>query len=670
MIQFLSANWLFLGLLALPIIALYMLKLRRRDVQVSSTMLWSALLRDRQANTPWQRLKRNLLLLLQLLILAALVIALARPSIPVPTLASGSMIVLLDASASMSSTDISPTRFEAARQTVRELIRKMDRSSQMTLVQVSNPPVILANNETDQEKLNQALDKAVPSQGSADWSTAIAMAAGVISGQTHSGQTSVLVVSDGGLPAEGLPPLPVEARYIPIGKSGENLAIAALSLRLEQGRLQLFTSVVNYGENNHTTLLSIEIDGELILTQVLSFEPGETKDVTLSDLPTASRIVKAYLSSPEGAENSVDSLSLDNTAFAVNQESSQKNIFLLTQDYVTRGEENQFLLGVLSALELSARRPVLNKPASPDAVPAIPPLPADPYDLYILDGLYPVDPQTSQPVLPRNGSLLLINPPEITLSGFLTSTATVTPTLPAEVLPDPLTRYLDWSAVYIARTKTVEAASWARTLVRAGDLPLVLAGEHNGQRIAVISFDLHDSDLPLQVAYPILMANLFNYLLPEQSVQVPEEGIQPDESVEIRVPVDTKEIVVGKPGQSFVRMPVMRASLEFSETNELGIYAVNFLSANAGNDRSEYFAVNLFDPLESQTRPSPVIHLGQETVLAAKPDRASQRELWPWLGALALLILLIEWWAYHRRMTLPVSLRNFWQQLFKRAKRA
>ena len=78
-----------LSALAIPIVIFYMLKLRRREVTVSSTLLWQMVLRDRQANAPWQRLRRNLLLLLQLLILAALILALARPAISVPTLADG-----------------------------------------------------------------------------------------------------------------------------------------------------------------------------------------------------------------------------------------------------------------------------------------------------------------------------------------------------------------------------------------------------------------------------------------------------------------------------------------------------------------------------------------------------------------------------------------------------
>jgi Ca-activated chloride channel homolog len=103
------------ALLAIPVILLYMLRLRRREVVVSSTFLWQQILRDREANTPWQRLKRNLLLFLQLLILAALVFGLARPFIVVPAVSAGQIAVLLDASASMNATD-SPdgTRFEEA----------------------------------------------------------------------------------------------------------------------------------------------------------------------------------------------------------------------------------------------------------------------------------------------------------------------------------------------------------------------------------------------------------------------------------------------------------------------------------------------------------------------------------------------------------------------------
>ena len=91
--SFLLPAGIALAVLAIPILLLYMLKLRRKQVQVSSTLLWERLLRDQQANTPWQKIKRNLLLFLQLLILAALTLAFMRPAIQTPVVASGSVRV-------------------------------------------------------------------------------------------------------------------------------------------------------------------------------------------------------------------------------------------------------------------------------------------------------------------------------------------------------------------------------------------------------------------------------------------------------------------------------------------------------------------------------------------------------------------------------------------------
>ena len=129
-----------LAALAVPIILLYMLKLRRKQETVSSTFLWRQRLREQQANAPWQKLKRNLLLLLQLLILAALVFALTRPALQVPVVASGSVIVLLDASASMNAVDVNPTRFDSARDSVLDLINGLSPASSLTLMPYRNKP--------------------------------------------------------------------------------------------------------------------------------------------------------------------------------------------------------------------------------------------------------------------------------------------------------------------------------------------------------------------------------------------------------------------------------------------------------------------------------------------------------------------------------------------------
>src|SRR5829696_6678990 len=95
---------LFLPLLAV-IAAFYLLRLRRPETAVSSLHLWETLLRDREANAPWQRLRTNLLLFLQLLIVAALILALARPWSTSSAPGGRNLIIVLDTSASMGATD-------------------------------------------------------------------------------------------------------------------------------------------------------------------------------------------------------------------------------------------------------------------------------------------------------------------------------------------------------------------------------------------------------------------------------------------------------------------------------------------------------------------------------------------------------------------------------------
>ncbi|MEO0564743.1 MAG: VWA domain-containing protein, partial [Chloroflexota bacterium] len=177
----------FLGLLlAGPVILMYMLRLRRREVVVSSTFLWEQVLQDNEANTPWQRLRRNLLLLLQLLILALLAFALARPFITVPAVSTGQIALLLDASASMNATDTEgATRFEAAQAEALAIIDTMTADDTMTVIRVAGAPEVLVPQTGDRVLLREAVQNATPSDSRADWNAALTLAAGTADANTE-----------------------------------------------------------------------------------------------------------------------------------------------------------------------------------------------------------------------------------------------------------------------------------------------------------------------------------------------------------------------------------------------------------------------------------------------------------------------------------------------------
>jgi hypothetical protein len=633
--SFLAPLFLALSTLAIPIVILYMLKLRRRETEVSSTMLWRMVLRDREANAPWQRLRRNLLLLLQLLLLALLVVALARPFIPVPVVASGQVTVLLDASASMNATDVQPSRFEAAQAVARQLANDLTQEGLMTIILVGPQPRVLASATNDKLELRNAINAAQPTIGSADWETAFALAAGANGSVANS--TTVLI-SDGGLP-EKLPALTGEVRYVPIGSQPANLGISALSLRPASGGPQLFASVANYGDVDARTILTINLDGELFNAQQLEVPAGKTSNVIIQAYE-GTALAEAVLSPPVGATNT-DYLPTDDKAWAVFNPPQTGRVLFISRD------GNIFVEQLLAALP--GLQPFRQ---SVDAPP-----PTDPFDLYVYDGVI-------SNTLPSK-ELLLVNPPPnplFTVGDAFTPTITSTITL----VDDPLLSFVDFSNVHILRAREVQTPAWARTLISVDGKPLVFVGTLDRRRIAVFTFDLRDSDLPLQIAYPILMSNLITWLTPSTVISESGETVHPGDTVTVRPEVGEQAVGIQAPDGQFFIAPASEAGVLFSDTHQLGIYGVGTVSVQEGGKFAGFFAVNLFDPLESKIEPAETLTVGRAQVSAAVRGQVGQREFWSFVAAAALAILIVEWWVYHRGSTVPGA--SGWRGFFQRKK--
>lgn len=619
--KFLTPTYLALAALAVPIIILYMLRLRRREVVISSTMLWQRLMQDREANTPWQKLRRNLLLLLQLLILAALVLALARPFVPVPGVAAGSVALLLDASASMSATDMpgGGTRFEAAQEQARALVGELASDEVMTVIAAGPVPEVLISPTGDRAALREAINRARPTQAPADWEAAFALAGASIAGREDA---TIVILSDGGLP-DDLPPLPAEVRYIPIGRAADNLAISALAVRPLSESPQLFASVTNYSDRDADVILSLEVDGQLQTAERLSVPAGGSADLTLTDLPETTQVIRAELSAPvEGGLT--DYLPLDDVAYAVYAPPVGGRVLLIT-------EGNLFLEQVLAAM------PGIEAFRAPPGD-----LPGAEFDLVILDGWLPEE-------LPA-ANLWIIHPTRTT--GLFAVGEAFTETRFLRQADDPVLSFVDFEDVAIREAVLVETPGWARTLVEAEGGPLLLAGTTGGRRVAILTFDLHASDLPLKIAFPILVANLLEWFSPARPFDAPD-GLIPGEPLVIRPRPGTTEYRITLPDGSLRTFPVTDAPLTFAATDQPGVYRVELVGEGEGASGG-LFAVNLFAPQESRIAPAEAIRIGQTEVAQAGPgDEAGQREFWFWLAVAALVVLLVEWWVYHRGSGLP-----------------
>jgi hypothetical protein len=590
--------------LSIPILLLYMLKLRRREVVVSSTLLWERLVRDREANTPWQRLRRNLLLLLQLLILALLTVALARPFLPTSSIAGGSVVILLDASASMQATDIHPTRFEAARGVAQEVLSGLRPGEIGSIISVGPKAVALTPATGDRAALRRALANATPSNGPADWQAAAALTAATAAGAE---EVEIVIISDGAM--EPLPPLPGEVRFVSIGERGDNLGITALALREARAGPQGFLQVSNFGDAAVDVGAEFRADGRLLDVRPLTAPPHDSARIVLDDLPYDLTRLEVRLTTS-------DPLPLDDVAWAVRSPPSAQSVLLVTPG-------NLFLehaLEMLPGVELTRLAP--NQPLPPES-----------YDLIVHDG-------TVTRTLPA-GNVWAIGQ-----YGDASTLFTNTRIIDVET-DDPILRHVDLDDVHVLQAWKVGPLPGAQVLIEAEGGPLLLVAERPEGRLAVLTFDLHDSDLPLRVAFPILTANLTQWLLPQRGMGE-TTSIHPGDPIVIQPVPDAEGVVVTAPDGSRHQLPVGESPLTFTATEQLGVYEITQVGPSDALLRSSLMATNLFREAESDITPLETVRVGETEVRMTTQREQGQRELWPWLTAAALGVLAWEWWVYQR----------------------
>ncbi|MFP4320964.1 MAG: VWA domain-containing protein [Anaerolineales bacterium] len=607
--------------LSIPIVLLYMLRLRRTEMRISSNFLWRDLVRDREANAPWQKLRFSWLLLLQLLILALFVLALMRPVIEVETISDGRIVVLLDASASMNAVDVDDTRFSAAQTATLEVVDTLGGDDTMTVIRVADVPQVLITSSDDETDLRAAIRRAEPGTGAADWSAALTLAA---AGGRGVEDLDVVIVSDGGLPP-GLPDVPGDLRLLPIGQERENLAITALSVREIPGEgAQLFAQLRNFGGQDAEVIFDIELDGELFSAQRYDLPAGERADIVVEDLPADFQTLQAGLNAP-AASAVPDYLPDDDNAYAVRALRGAGDVLLVT-------ERNIFLSQIFNSI------PGMDvTQAAPSAG-----LPSGTFDLYIFDQWLPenlpdadmfiVAPTTNTPLFDVGGTVEDINQAAVT-------------TVAEE---NPITAFLDFDDVNIRAFQQLSGYDgWAQTLIQAQGGPLLLAGEIGNNQVAILTFALQDSDLPLQLAYPILISNLAQWYTPPSALQL-TGSLAPGDTVSIRALTGTQARVTLPDDETLTLFfEGERGEIIFADTTQPGVYQVEVLDGDTRITR-EFFAVNLFNAQESAIAPAESVTVGTTTITEATREETGERELWPFLLWAGLALLLFEWLYYHR----------------------
>jgi hypothetical protein len=223
------------GIAGAMVVAFYLLKLRRRSVATPFSPLWQRILRDKEATSLFSKLKRILSLLVQLALLFLLIAAMGDPRVAASFVKGRNLVVLVDASASMQATDVSPNRLGVAKEEVKSMIRGLGGADRMLVAQMDAVVTPMGPMSGDTSELERDLDQVKATDTRADFPRALRFATDVLRGADSA---EIVVVSDGDLgeatDASGSVHLgDVKLSYVKVGKGSRNVGVTALPARQE-----------------------------------------------------------------------------------------------------------------------------------------------------------------------------------------------------------------------------------------------------------------------------------------------------------------------------------------------------------------------------------------------------------------------------------------------------
>ncbi len=599
------------------IVALYFLKARRPARPVSSTVWWRPVILDRQATIPWQRPRPSWLLALQALAAILVIGALLRPALVSAQALAGQTIVVIDNSETMQATDVAPSRFAVAVADARGLVDRLGPHARMTLIAMSPSPAVIASAVGQRQPLLQALEQLKPTDAQADLQDALQLA--VASAGPKTSGTRLIILSDG--LTEPLPEpvtLPFPVQYKRIGVSNESSAITSLTVAPGVTSESAVAHLQDFGQEPAPLTVEMFADGQLTDAQSADLAPGGGQDITFA-VPRGTNYVKVTLL-PHG------DLAADDGAVAVASPPRKIRVLLVTSGDVFLEKALELRPDVTLTTEAPAgwRQ---SQASSPDV------------DLFVFDGFVP-------PQLPSRSPFLLVGPPPDRQLG------SGRPIVPGPLLPaeanDPLLYDVDLSNVDVAASADLQNSTFGTAVISSPGGPVLIVRDAAPSEppAAVLGVYLHDSDLVLRSAFPILVNHLSEFLAPDA---VPALSQQPGSPVTLAPGPGAREVRVTRPDGSTEVIAAGRASLAasggtllFTGTDEVGLYTVTVVT---GLDREHsYIAVN---PPGVPIAPQQQLDVTGTTAKA--PTSASLYQgLWTAAAVAALVVLALEWLVYHR----------------------
>ena len=685
--------WFVLAGVPVGIIALYFLKLRRRPVRVPSTILWRRSLEDLHVNSLFQRLRRNLLLFLQLLMVALVMLALLGPRMRGTAGQGQRFVLLVDCSASMSATDIAPTRLDKAKEQAKKVVSEMGSNDLAMVIKFAETAQVVSNYTSDRRALAQRIDSIQPTQARTSLRDGLQVAAGLANPSKQIGEGVVassvvtpklFIYTDGGFadvegfslgnlepevvvigpppPSYGAPRPAAVASASPMAGAtdklpnpSDNVGIMALQTRRDEDKpdiYQLFGRVHNFRETEVATeaqlyRLSTGKKGEETrLVDVIALKiPPQTDQSFKFDLPDTG------LAPFEVRLTITDSLAVDNHAFTVAGTTRKAQLLVISAG-------NRYLTDTLKTPAAVERADISIIGPEEQKNPAIArDLKGGRYDLVIYDGVKPE-------FTPAANALYFGVFP---LGTAYEKTKDLTqPIILDWDIGHPLMQYVrDLYEVYVHKAQTIELPAGAKSLIDSNHGSLAFLAPREGYTDTVVTFPLMDgananTDWFKYISFPLFVLNAVQ-ALGNVREGAGEEIAEPGAPIVLHPETTGKTITVapleGGSGETVQRSP--QGSFVFSRAETTGVYVAHW-----ENNGQLPFAVNLFDARESDLASrglvpdgSPAamaesykIKIGYSPVAGTQKAPVVRKDIWWWFALFALGVLLVEWYIYNRRV--------------------
>ncbi|HZS37892.1 MAG TPA: VWA domain-containing protein [Polyangia bacterium] len=636
------------AVLGAAVVALYVLKLRRQRVEVPFADLWQKILRDTETTALWRKLRRLISLLLQLAMLALILGAIGDPHLSASS-RGRTIVLLLDTSASMQATDgrgaAGTTRLAEAQEQARRLIRGFGAEDVAMVLSLDGRPAPISGFQSDDRELLRAVDAAAATDTPADLERALRLAADALRGRTR---PTLVLLGDGAwddrvlarvrladsTEKEKLSTIDlrgVDVRFAPVGKSGDNVGITAFAVRryrANQTAYEVLVEVQSFRDHASVARLELVQDGEVVNVERLELGAGERVERLYPNLAGEGTRLEARLrpESPTSKEP-LDAFPVDDRAYALLPPRHKLKVELITAG-------NLFLEGAL-LLDENLQVEKL-APGNYDAAATAK------YDAVVLDAFTP--PKGSEP---RTHALYL--DPRGPASPFPVAGELDAPLVTEVAADHPLMRWVTLKDLNISHATRFALAPGDVAVAAALKQPIIAARERDGRKTVALGFDLRRSDLPMRVAFPVLVVNALDWFAGADTGLLATYAT--GQPWRLPAPPGASELAVTAPDGKTQRAPVHDGRASFYGSSA-GYYQVSPLPPSDAPAAMRQFAANLASSSESRIAPRAELIVDGRKLPPPEPGRLGvRRSLWSYLILVALAIALVEWWTYNRRVT-------------------